>query len=92
MINIEEIKNYISDSVLDNIFENREEELYNTKDLNKEILEIKNDKIMSYSNFEGIIKNLPPHFGNCRESILNALEEYVDREGLIQASQHYFLA
>ena len=40
---------------------------------------------MTYTRFQGIIKNLPPHFQNCRESILDALEKYSDRQNLIQS-------
>ena len=85
MINIEEIKNYISEDALDSLFKAREEELFSRKEVSKQIEEIKKEKTMSYTNFEQIIINLPPHFRHCREEILNALGEYADREGLIQS-------
>ena len=31
---------------------------------------------MLYTKFEEVIKNLPPHFNNCRENILEDLDKY----------------
>lgn len=85
MVKIEEIKKYISDDILDNIFKEREEKIYHIGDKSKEIEEIKIEHTMSYTKFEEVIKNLPPHFKNCRENILDALDKYSDRQNLIQA-------
>lgn len=85
MIKIEEIKNYINDDVLDTAFKDREENIYNTDTKNKELEKIKKVNTMTYTRFQEIIKNLPPHFQNCRESILDALEKYSDRQNLIQS-------
>ena len=35
-------------------------------------------------HFQEIIKNLPPYFKSCRENILKALEEYTNREKVLQ--------
>ena len=85
MIKIAELKNYISDDVLDSIFSEREEDVHNTKIKVKEIEEIKKDNTMTYEKLIEVIKNLPPHFKNCRESILKALDQYSERESLIQS-------
>lgn len=85
MIEIEEIKKYISDDILDSIFKEREENIYYSKDESKKIQKIKNENTMSHTKFAEVIKNLPPNFKNCRENILDALDKYSDRENLIQA-------
>lgn len=85
MVSIEEINKYVSDDILASIFEEREDEIYSIKVKNPELEKIKEEYTMTYSRFQDIIKNLPPHFKNCREDILSALEEYSNREGLIQS-------
>lgn len=85
MVKIKEIENYISDDILDSIFKEREEKIYYSKNESKEIEKIKNENAMSYTKFVEVIKNLPPHFKNCRENILDALDQYSDRQNLIQA-------
>lgn len=85
MIKIEEIKSYINDDVLDTAFNDREEEIYHTDIKNKELRKIKKDNTMTYDRFQEIIKNLPPHFQNCREAILEAFEKYANRQNLIQS-------
>ena len=37
----------------------------------------------SYENLLKSIKNLPPHFNNMREAIINALDEYLLSENLV---------
>lgn len=85
MSKIAELEDYISDDILDNIFTEREEDVHNTKIKVSELKKIKKDNTMTYEKLIGVIKNLPPHFKNCRESILNALEQYSERENLIQS-------
>lgn len=85
MVKIEEIKKYISDDILNSIFEQKEDDIYRLETKNEELEKIKTENTMTYGKFQEIIKNLPPHFKNCREDILDALEEYSDREGLIQS-------
>lgn len=53
-------------------------------DKSKKIEEIKSEHTMSYTKLEEVIKNIPPHFKNCRENILDALDKYSDRQNLIQ--------
>lgn len=85
MIKISELENYISDDLLDSIFNKREEDVYNTKIKVAELEEIKKNNTMTYEKMIEIIRNLPPHFKNCRESILEALEQYSERQNLIQS-------
>lgn len=85
MIKIAELKNYISNDILDSIFNEREEEVHNRKIKVAELEEIKKDNTMTYEKLIEVIKNLPPHFKNCRESILKALDQYSERENLIQS-------
>lgn len=51
MIEIEEIKKYISDDILDSIFKEREENIYYSKDESKKIQKIKNENTMSHTKF-----------------------------------------
>ena len=85
MIKIEEIKSYINEDMLDTAFNDREEKIYNIDINNKELEKIKKDNTMTYDRFQEIIKNLPPHFQNCREAILESFEKYANRQNLIQS-------
>jgi len=85
MIKIEELEHYISDDILNSIFNEREEDIHNTKIKVSELEEIKKDNTMTYEKLIEVIKNLPPHFKNCRESIFKALDQYSERENLIQS-------
>lgn len=85
MIKIEEIKSYINDDMLNTVFNEREEEIYHIDIKNKELQKIKKDNTMTYDRFQEIIKNLPPHFQNCREAILESFEKYANRQNLIQS-------
>ena len=87
MIKVEEISKYVSDDILSNIFEEREEEIYSSKNGNEspELKKVKSEYTITYEKLVEVIKNLPPHFKNCRESILEALDQYSERENLIQS-------
>ena len=57
--------------------ENKKEDL--------EIIKIKEEYTVDYERLLIAIKNLPPHFQNTREGIIEALENYLIRENLIVA-------
>jgi len=86
VLKIEDINKYIEDSILDTIFRNRQEELYKeNKKEDLEIIKIKEEYTVDYERLLIAIKNLPPHFQNTREGIIEALENYLIRENLIVA-------
>lgn len=86
MLKIEDINKYIENSILDTIFRNRQEELYKeNKKEDLEIIKIKEEYTVDYERLLIAIKNLPPHFQNTREGIIEALENYLIRENLIVA-------
>lgn len=84
MANIEEIEKYISDDILSLIFEQKENDIYKLVIDSKELEQLKRENTMTYEHFQEIIKNLPPYFKSCRENILKALEEYTNREKVLQ--------
>lgn len=89
MLKIEDIKQYIDDTMLDTIFRERKEEL--DKEMERENLEftnIKKEYSIDYEKLLIAIKNLPPHFHNTREGIIKALENYSRRENLIIANNN----
>lgn len=84
MLKIEDIKQYIDDTMLDTIFRERKEKL--DKEMERENLEftnIKKEYSIDYEKLLVAIKNLPPHFHNTREGIIKALENYSRIENLI---------
>ncbi len=86
MIRIKDIEEYIDDTILETIFRKREEELYDDNKMNnEEIAEITQEYTMDYEKLIIAIKNLPPHFHNTMEVILEKLEEYRKRENQIMA-------
>lgn len=84
---IKDIEKYIDDNMLDTIFREREEELYNEREKNEdiEISKIKEQYFVDYDRLLVAIKNLPPHFHNTREGIIEVLENYTMKENLIMA-------
>lgn len=86
MLKIEDIEQYIEDTMLDTIFREREEELYRKNEKEDlEIAKIKEKYTVDYEKLLVAIKNLPPHFYNTREGIIEALQSYLTRENLIMA-------
>lgn len=87
MIGIKDIREYIDDEMVDVIFRKREEELYSKKGKveDTEIKSIKEDYPVDYDKLLVAINNLPPHFNNTREGIIETLESYLTRENLIMA-------
>lgn len=81
-----EINDLINKSMLDLIYKERKETLYqhNKYDDNK-IKEITIQNPITYKDLITAIKNLPPHFNNTREYILERLEGYLTRENSIVA-------
>lgn len=89
MIRIKDIEEYIDDTILETIFRKREEELYDDNKMNnEEIAEITQEYTMDYEKLIIAIKNLPPHFHNTREGILEKLEEYRKRENQVMAYEN----
>lgn len=86
MITIKDIQEYTEDTMVETIFRQREDELYNTKEKdNEEIKKITKNYPVDYERLIVMIKNLPPHFNNTRENILKAFDNYCMRENLIMA-------
>lgn len=86
MIGLKEIKEYIDNSVLDDMFNERECELYQEKD--EKIVKLKDKYKVDYENLLTAIKNLPPHFFNTREEILKRLDDYLIKENMIMAYEN----
>lgn len=81
-----ELTRLINDSILDSIFKEKEESLYHQNKYDKEkIKEIYLENPISYENLLIAIKNLPPHFNNTRENIIEKLEQYLERENSLSA-------
>lgn len=89
MIRIKDIEKYIDDTMLETIFRKREEELYkDNQRTNEKIVEITQEYTVDYETLIIAIKNLPPHFHNTREGILEKLEKYRKRENQIMAYEN----
>lgn len=70
MIRIKDIEEYIDDTMLETIFRQREENIYNdNKMTNEQITEITEEYTVDYEKLIITIKNLPPHFHNTRLTI-----------------------
>ena len=86
VIRIKDIEEYIDDTMLETIFRQREENIYNNNKMaSEQITEITEEYTVDYEKLIIAIKNLPPHFHNTREGILEKLEEYPKRENQIMA-------
>lgn len=85
MVKIKDIEKYIEDEMINIIFREREEGLYSRKENqdDAELISIKEDYPVDYDKLLVAINNLPPHFNNTREGIIEALESYLTRENLI---------
>ena len=89
MLKIKDIEEYIEDSMLDTIFNEREDEVYRKTQKDNEAISKRTEKYsIDYDRLINIIKALPPHFKNTRETIIKALEEYLMRENLIMAYEN----
>ena len=81
-----EITDFIANSLLDTIYREREDSLYQHTEIdNKNIKEITKNLPITYEDLLVAIKNLPPHFNNTREFILERLEKYMERENSLVA-------
>lgn len=79
-----EITDFIDNSLLDTIYREREDSLYqHTKIDNENIIEITKNLPITYEDLLVAIKNLPPHFNNTREFILERLEKYIERQNCV---------
>lgn len=87
MVKIKDIEKYIDDEMINIIFREREEGLYSRKENqdDAEVISIKEDYPVDYDKLLVAINNLPPHFNNTREGIIEALESYLTRKNLIMA-------
>lgn len=84
MVTLKEISNYINDDMLQTIYETREDEICELRSTeNIERNTILKENPMDYDRLLLIIQNLPPHFCNTREAIIQALEEYTKRENAL---------
>lgn len=83
---IKDLENYITDNILDTIYREREDNISTrNKEDEKAIAKIEERYPMNYEKLLNCINNLPPHFRNIREDILNSLDTYSMRENLIAA-------
>lgn len=74
----------IDKSIIDVLYEEREDKLYmkNVED-KANLEELTKNTPITYGKLINAIKNLPPHFGNTREYILETLEGYMERQNVI---------
>lgn len=81
-----EITDFVDNSLLDTIYREREDSLYQHTEIdNKNIEEITKNLPITYEDLLVAIKNLPPHFNNTREFILEKLEGYMERQNSLTA-------
>lgn len=81
-----EINDFFDNSMLDLIYREREDRLYKLNKVDEEQLrEITKKSPTTYEDLLTAIKNLPPHFNNTREFILDRLEKYMERENSLSA-------
>ena len=57
---------------------------------NAQFCSAKNDYNRSYENLIKSIKNLPPHFNNAREAIIDALDEYLLSQNLVNNYEYEY--
>ena len=77
---------FMNNSLLDTIYKEREDSLYqNTNTDTENIKEINKNNPITYEDLLVAIKNLPPHFNNTREFILERLEGYLKRQNSLTA-------
>ena len=80
------ITKFINNSMLDLIYKEREDSLYQYDVYDKEKIKkmtVKNP--ITYEDLLIAVKNLPPHFKNTRELILEKLESYIERQNCLTA-------
>lgn len=80
------ITKFINNSMLDLIYKEREDSLYQYDAYDKE--EIKKMTVENPITHEDLlvaIKNLPPHFKNTRKLIIEKLEGYIERQNRLIA-------
>lgn len=81
-----EITDFVDNSLLDTIYIEREDSLYQHTEIdNENIKEITKNLPITYEDLLVAIKNLPPHFNNTREFILERLEGYMERQNSLIA-------
>ena len=81
-----EITDFIDNSLLDTIYREREDSLYQHTEIdNENINEITKNLPITYEDLLVAIRNLPPHFNNTREFILERLEGYIERQNSLIA-------
>ena len=57
---------------------------------NEELSNIRKQNEEDYSKLISAIKNLPPHFNNCRETIFEALDKYSISQNLLESYEHEY--
>ena len=86
---IKDIEKYIDDRILNTLYKEREEGISEiAEEDKKEISKIKEKYPISYEQLLARINNIPPHFQNIREDILDAIDTYSMRENLLSAYEN----
>ena len=81
-----EITDLVDNSLLDTIYREREDSLYQHAEIdNENIKETTKNLPITYEDLLVAIKNLPLHFNNTREFILERLEGYMERQNSLTA-------
>lgn len=80
------ITDFVDNSLIDTIYREREDNLYQHSEIdNENIKEITKNLPITHEDLLVAIKNLPPHFNNTREFILERLEGYIERQNCLNA-------
>lgn len=88
-MNIKDIEKYINDTMLNTIYKEREDTISEIKEEKREELSrIKEKYPVDYEKLLDYINNIPPHFKNIRETILNAVDIYSMRENLLSSYEN----
>lgn len=85
MVSLEEIKEIVTDDKLNSFFEKRSEELNiitpEEKKRRKNLIE---EYKVCYDDVLNAIENIPPCFKETRANIINVLENYLEKDKILQ--------
>lgn len=86
MVSLEEIKDIITDDKLNSFFLKRDEDLNNfTKKEKIQRSEIVKEYKVNYDDILNAIENIPPCFEETRENIIKTIENYLEKDRILQA-------
>lgn len=85
---IRDIEKYTNDTMLNTIYKEREDTISEIKEDKEELSKIKEKYPVDYEKLLDYINNIPPHFRNIRENLLNAIDIYSMRENLLSANEN----